>query len=131
MEDAVTLLLLNDPRLAQLVGNRVHWDVAPQGTARPYLILQVASADVDTTMEGRSGLETNRLQMDAYADSSPAAKNVARFAFEALEAARGARHGIHIQGVFLDSRRDLPAGGPAGTVQLFRRSTDILITWRS
>jgi hypothetical protein len=131
MEEALTAILLADARLSQVVGNRVHWDVAPQGAVRPYVILQVVSSSADTTASGRSGMETARVQIDAYGEQKFAVTRIVRFAFEALERARGPRGEVTIQGVFFDSARDLPASGASGAPQLFRRSTDINIIWHS
>lgn len=131
MEAAVTSLLLNDPRLSQLIGDRVYWDIARQAAAKPYLILQAMSPIIDKTMAGRSGLETWRIQADAYAETKFSCVKIARFAFEALEAARGPREGITIQGVFFDSSRDLLAEASTSKAPLFRRSTDIIIIWHS
>lgn len=131
MEEAITAILLGDPRLAQLVGDRVHWDVAPQGLARPYVILAVISTDPATTMEGRSGLETFRVQIDSYSEQKLSTVHIAQAAFEALEKAQGPQGAGTLQRAFLDSKRDISASGAQGAPQLFRRSTDVIIVWHS
>lgn len=131
MEEAITAILLSDARLARDVGSRVHWDVAPQGLARPYVILSVISADPDTTMQGRSGLETFRLQIDSYAEQKLSTVRIAQAAFEALEKAQGPQGAGTLQRAFLDSKRDLPAAGAEGAPHLFRRSTDVIIVWHT
>lgn len=127
MEEAVTAILLADPRLAQAIGDRVHWTMAPQNSARPYLILQLISDQPDQSYQGRTGFEASRLQIDAYTETELTAKAILDFAVVALERARGTFSGHTLQGAILKSRRPLPASGAAGAPPLFRRSADVII----
>lgn len=127
MEEAVTAILLADPRLAQAIGDRVHWSMAPQNAARPYVILQLISDQPDQTFQGRTGFESSRLQIDAYAEKELVAKTILDCAIVALERARGAFSGRTLQGAILQNRRALPASGAAGAQPLFRRSADLII----
>lgn len=127
MEEALTAVLKADAALKLLIADRVHWGRAPQGAPRPYVILQVISADVDQTMEGRNGLERTRLQVDAYSDRALEAKAISARVILALEAARGARGETMLHNVSVDSRRDFQPDGGEGKQPLFRRQTDLMI----
>lgn len=130
MEEAITALLLASPQLKQLVSNRVHWDLAPQGVARPYIILQLVSDVPNQTNEGRSGFEQSRLQIDAYAEQVAQAKAIVSAAAGVLEKTKGNHAGIFLQGAIIDQRRSLPAVTYTAQQPVFRRSADMII-WHS
>lgn len=127
MEEALTAVLLGDAALTLSIGNRLHWGRAPQGAVRPFVILQVISADVDQTMQGRTGLEQVRLQVDAYSDRALEAKAISALVIRALEAARGTHGETMVHSVNVDSRRDLQPDGSEGKQPVFRRQTDLMI----
>lgn len=117
MEEAITKLL------ALVAGGRRFWVRAPQGTARPFVVLNRVSGVHDYHLQGASGYVASRVQVDSYADSYTEAKGVARSAIDALSGHRGGT----IQGIFIDSERDLPAADSGEVNQLFRTSVDFII----
>lgn len=117
MEEAVTELL------ALVAGGRRFWVRAPQGTARPFVVLNRVSGVRDYHLQGASGYVASRVQLDSYADSYAEAKAVAHSAIAAMS---GRRTGS-IQGIFIDSERDLPAADAGEVNQLFRTSVDFII----
>jgi hypothetical protein len=116
-EEAITALL------AGVAGGRRHWGRAPQGVALPYVVMQRISGIRDYVTSGPSGYVQSRVQFDVYAEKYDAAKAVAR----ALVAALSGHSGGTIQGVFIDSERDLPASDTGEVSHLFRVSIDAAI----
>lgn len=131
METAITALLLADARARRLVGDRINWLRAPQkqpvGT---YAVLTIVSSQPDYHMQGPSGLESRRLQVDTYADTFLGAVDASDALLAVIEGYRGTVGGIRLQAGFVDSRRDLPAADAGDVKKLFRRSADIII-WHS
>lgn len=117
MEETITALL------ASVAGGRRYWVRAPQGAARPFLVMQRISKLPDYTFQGPSGYVASRVQIDSYGDTYAAAKAAARDAVTLLSGHRSAT----IQGVFLDMERDLPAEDAGVVTNLFRVSLDFNI----
>lgn len=65
---AVRDALLADPAVVALVGERIYPSVAPQGVARPFVVLTLVSAVPDQTHDGvpATNLEDARVQVRAY-----------------------------------------------------------------
>lgn len=123
MEEAITALL------ASVAGGRRYWVRAPAKNSdgsllsRPYVVIQRIDGLSDYTMAGPSGYVASRLQFDVYADSFGSSIATARALKETLS---GYRSGA-IQGVFIDSERNLPAADAGEVSQLFRISIDAII----
>ncbi|MBY3257066.1 DUF3168 domain-containing protein [Rhizobium laguerreae] len=124
---AIIALLLADARVKAIAGDRVHFVRAPQGLPRPYGLLARASGTTDYTNEGASGLGTARLQLDGYGESYKSANDLLEAMLAVVDGFRGERSGITFKGIFIDSRRDLPASDSGNVTPLFRRSADIII----
>jgi hypothetical protein len=117
MEEALTALL------SGVAGGRRFWLRAPQGTAFPYVVMQRISGVRDYTMNAPSGYVASRVQFDVYAESYGTVKFTARALVDALSGHKGGA----IQGVFIDSERDLPASDTGEVSHLYRVSIDAQI----
>lgn len=117
MEEAITALL------ASVAGGRRYWVRAPQATARPFVVLNRISGVADYHTQGASGYVASRVQADFYGETYDTAKQVARAATAVLSGYRG---GL-IQGIFVDSQRDLPAADAGEVKHLFRISIDFIV----
>jgi Protein of unknown function (DUF3168) len=126
VEEALTALLNSAAPLTALVAGRINWGVKPQGKGVPFVVLQRISGLRDMKMSGPSGLVSSRVQADCYGLTYTSAKNVARAVRDRLSGYRGTVAGRIIQGVFLDSERDIfePAETPD---KLFRTSMDFIL----
>lgn len=127
MEQAITALLLADARVKAIGGNRLNWLRAPQKTPRPYGILSWISGRPDYHALGASGLVNARLQIDAYGETYKQASDLIEVILDLLSGFRGEFSGVRFNGIFIDSRRDLPASDSGDVTPLFRRSADIII----
>lgn len=131
MEEAITAILLADARVRYLAADRLHWGRLPQSASgTPYLILTLISGLPDYTNSGRSGLEQSRVQIDGYAATPLAARDLTDAAVRVLELYRGTVAGIQLQGGFVAGKRDFQPDSPSGKAILYRRSTDFML-WHS
>jgi len=127
MEAALLALLLADARVQAIAGDQVYFVRAPQGKSRPYGLLTVVSGTTDYTNDGTSGLGSARLQIDGYGETYKSARDLVEAILAVLSGFRGERSGVAFKGIFIDSRRDLPASDSGDVTPLFRRSADIII----
>jgi hypothetical protein len=121
MEIAVEEEITN--ALHGVAGGRRFWVRAPQSTALPYVVMQRISGIRDYVTSGPSGYVQSRVQFDVYASTYGTARTTAR----ALVAALSGHSGGTIQGIFIDSERDLPASDTGEVSHLFRVSIDAAI----
>lgn len=117
MEEALTTLL------ASVASGRRYWVRAPQGATLPYVVLNIVSGVRDYHTRGASGYVQSRVQADCYGATYSTSKTTAR----ALRAATSGVRGGNIQGVFIESERDLPAEDAGPVNNLFRTSVDLII----
>lgn len=76
--------------LAPLVGDRIYPDVAPEGTARPYLTYQQVGGKALNYLEGTvPGKRNARMQVNVWADTRLAASELSERAEDALRLAAG------------------------------------------
>ena len=130
MEESLVALLLADAGLTALVGNRVNWNVRPQGNALPAVVLTKVSGVADYTMQGPSTYEQSRVQVDCYASTFLASVTAARAVTAKLSGLRTVQGGTEFLGVFKDSERQSHEEGSGG-VWMHRVSLDFLVHHRS
>ena len=118
-------LLLSDPALVAIFAGRIHWRPAPQGTARPYAVLDEIGTNNEHTMSGPDALNESRVQVSAYADTYAEGLQIKR----AIRAAADGHSGGIFQGIFHAGTRDGSEVG--GSEALGPRSVqiDFLINW--
>lgn len=118
MEEALTALL------ATVAGGRRYWGRKPQDeSSSHYVILRRISGQRDYHMQGSSRYVQSRVQIDVYGETYTTVRNTVK---EIVAILSGYRGGI-IQGIFLDSQRDLPATDAGEVTYLFRTSVDAII----
>jgi len=101
-----TFLLANGA-VAALVVARVYPVKLPQGIDGASLVLNEISGQGDHHMEGASGLVTARMQIGAWATTADAAHGLFLAVKEAIDGYQGLMGSVYVQGVFIDSWRDL------------------------
>jgi len=115
MEEALTALLRP---LAP-----THWSMAPQGSARPFIVLTRVSGGRDYTLDGLSSPRPARVQADVYGDTALSTKALAR---RLVAEVSGRRVGA-ITAIFVDSERDLPGPDATGQATRFRTAIDLMV----
>lgn len=123
MEESLRTLLLGTAGVTAIAGTRIDWGISPQGAALPRLVLTEVGAQADTVHSGPSGLRETRVQIDCWAATFKAAKQLARAVEAALIGRRFTQGTTKFSGAFLDASRsftDTVNGDP-----LFRTSLDV------
>ncbi len=123
MEETLVALLLGSSAITAIAGQRIRFGRADQKDVRPYVVVQKAGNSPNYTMRGPSGYVMTRLQIDSYAETFTQATKLSR----AIKALLGGYSGGTIQGIFIDSERDLPAADAGNVSNLFRTSIDITV----
>lgn len=100
-------LLIADPAVSALVGDRVHALQLPRGGALPALKYQRISGERVRGLSGPHGQAHPRMQIDAYADSHAAAEAVADAVEAALDGYAGPAGAGRIDAASLENVRDL------------------------
>lgn len=111
-------------RLTSVLDCPVAWGAALRDASPPFVVLTQVSGGADYAMEGATGFRQVRVQVDAYATSYGAVEGLAA----TIRTALGGWSSGDIQGVFLDSERDLGPDTDIGEM-LFRRSLDFMISY--
>lgn len=128
MEEALRALLQGSSAVTALVSaDLVNWGPHPQGPVGPYIALLTVSGIEGLTMQGATGMEEFRVQIDCYGPSYSGAKAAAR-------AVKSALHGYRSGGFRLIEHagsRDSREGGSNEAERLFRSSQDFIINWRA
>ena len=106
IESALVKLLLADPAVSSLVGNRIRPLVLPQDEILPALTYQSISGVSAHGHSGKTGKEICRMQFDCYAPGYSTAKNVSKALCNALDGFRGLSDGILIEGIFKENELD-------------------------
>jgi hypothetical protein len=121
--------LLDDPAIAATVGARIYPMVLPQGIVATSIVYTRVSGVGDHTMQGASGLNQPRYQIDAWSGTLDGAFNLADAIKERLDGFAGTvtygdpAQSVVIQGAFFaDEREDYDTGS-----KLYRVSRDYMI----
>lgn len=130
MKAALTALLLADPDLQALVGDRIHWGRAPAHvTAFPYLNLTLVTDPARYTLEGEAEVHATVVQVDGWAQTAVAVEGLRWAVRGLLSGYRGTRDGIRFRGAFVAGSRDLDGRSLGDLDGLFGASVDLNIKW--
>jgi len=125
METTLRGLLVAAPGVG-LPAARICFGAVPQGTAYPYLVLNVISAVQGLTLTAPDGLTVSRVQVDAYALTYDAAFALSRAVMAALH---GASSGS-LRLIVHEATRESREGGTNEADRPFRASLDFMTHWR-
>lgn len=125
MEEVFRALLLNSAAVSARVGGRVDWGARVQGQALPALVLNVVSAAEGLTQQGPDGLQEARVQVDCYALTYGAAKQLSRDVIALLHGYRGGGFGL-VQHI---ATRDSREGGTNEAERPYRVSLEFNTFW--
>jgi hypothetical protein len=84
-ETALAALLAAAPEVLSRVGTRIHPVLAPQDSARPFLVYRVTSRQPFAPMTGTTDMARTRVSITAWADDWRAATELADAVAQALE----------------------------------------------
>lgn len=124
LTQALVARLLAAPAVAAIAGAKVHWSKVPQGTALPYVRLQVVSDPRTQHLKGYDAGRQTRVQADCFAAGYGQARTLALALIEAM-ALPAEIAGVRFGRTRAEGPRDLGEDAPAGFIH--RMSVDLLI----
>lgn len=131
VETATIAYLLGDSAIGALINTRVYPLARPQGSALPAITLTRISGGPLYADDGEVGLLDARLQIDSYAVTYTAAKDLAAAVANRLSAVRDVvQSGVTLLYGMLDSEQDLRESGTDEFEYLYRVRQDFII-WTS
>ena len=74
------------PALAAIAGDRIYRTVAPQGVTKPYAVWAIVTNTPRNSLACAPGIDNARVQVDCYATSQTAARQLCEAAQAAVEA---------------------------------------------
>lgn len=115
MEDDLIALLRTAPAVTALVpATSINWRRHPQGAALPSIVLRVINDRPEYVVSDTTDFSSARVQIDCWALSYGAAKNVSRAVLARLSGYRaGIFHRVHLMGS-RDTHDPEVIGDPAG-----------------
>lgn len=125
MEAALIAKLLASAGVTVLTGTRINWLRRPQAEALPAVVLQRIDGRPDVHHGGRSGLVESRVQVDVWAKSFKAAKDIARAIETAVCAQAFTQGAIRFDVILLVDERD--STEDAQPDNYFRTSLDLMV----
>lgn len=130
MESDLRSLLLANPTLTALVGNKIYWDEIPQTTKRPAIVMYLVSGLAGYHAQGADGLNTTRVQFDCQSLVVSEKWAIARALEDALSGFRGIQGDTQFQGMFKSLERDKAERPATPAATFFVRQLDFEIWWR-
>lgn len=125
METALWDVLHRFEQVFLLVANRIYWDLAPQGVARPYMVLTIVSGADEPHLTGTDGLWDYRVQIDCYGENRPSARALSRAVVSLLNGYSD----DNFRGVFcISTRANTDASGAQKSARI---SHDFTVKWRA
>lgn len=128
MKDDFRSLILSDPGIAALVGDRLAWGERNQAEALPALVANRISLTRNYTHQGRTSLSLARVQLDIYAESEAEAVAIEAAIDTFLQPVAFSVGATDFK-IFEDSRRENWEGTPKDPPRLFRISTDFRVLY--
>lgn len=99
--------LLGNGQVASIVGVRIFPVKMPQGETGDSVVLNEVSGSGDHVMAGASGLATCRMQVASWSRTADGAHSLHLVVKDAIDGYRGPMGDTDVQGVFVDSWRDV------------------------
>jgi hypothetical protein len=127
MEQAIIARLLATAGVTAIAGDRVFPGSRPQASALPAVVFNVVSGAPVYTDDGEAGLAENRIQLDCWASTYTAAKQLAAAVKASLSAFVGDAAGVTFQNILLITERDRREGGSNAPEYLFRTMLEFIV----
>lgn len=125
MQSELRTRLKNDATVSGIVGTRIDWVERPQAKALPAMTLQTISDPRPQHMGGDQATRQTLIQMDSWAESYKAARDLANAGIACLESGADVSS-VRFLRSFVDGDRDLSERTDTQTI--YRVSVDLRIT---
>jgi len=109
IETALMTYLLAQSGITDLVSMRIHFVIAPQAVAKPYIIITKIDSPRDHSHDGGTGLANPRFQLSIFATKYGDAKNIAAAVQSALQGytgTMGGAGGVYVTAVTYEDEND-------------------------
>ncbi len=105
-EKVIFTLLGADAGVAALASHRLYSEVAPQGTAKPFIVLGLIGDKPDYPIDATPGTDpwTGRVQVTCFGATSESSKGLAEAAMTACYKKSGIIGGVQVIAVLVDTR---------------------------
>jgi hypothetical protein len=87
IEQTFNSLLLGTPAIVAIVGSRIHHMERPENETGSAIVFRRISTVPDATLQGDSGLDAVRLQVDCWADTHMTSQSIAALVRSAVKLA--------------------------------------------
>lgn len=108
--------LVNDATVAAIVGTRVYWEVRPQGSSLPAIVMYLIAGERDQHLGGVMATQGNQVQFDCIAVSKSASVDLRQAVIAVIEP-RGTAGATEFQGGNVDLFRALVEDTADGLVR--------------
>ena len=123
LEEALRAYLLGQSAITALVGERIYHGEAPEGAAKPLVVVRRVSTPRDYVQTGPSGLTWPRVQLTIRAARQQEALEVAAALRQALSGYKGPMGAVQVDAVFVVNEFD---GFGFGS-RTYERMMDVII----
>jgi hypothetical protein len=128
---ALRNLILSDPDIISMVGERCYPSILPQGATYPSIVQNLISEDNHMHLRGSSHLARARIQIDCWATTADESVRLSNFVMEKIQGFSGIVlsnnsppvDDVRVQGIFAELARD----GYDSTNKIFTRQRDFMI----
>lgn len=126
VEAAIYALMMASSEISGAADDRIYPLVAPDCVATPYITYQRISGERWNSLAGSVGKAQPRIQIDVWAETYAAAKQLGDAIRRALDGYRGTVGGIRIGALRIESDQDFFENDPVPA--LYRVSMDFRVT---
>lgn len=116
--------LVNDATVGALVSTRIYWELRPQGSALPAIVLTGVSGDRRQHMAGPMATQGNRMQFDCMAISKAQAIDLRAAVIDLVEST-GTAGSTEFQGGFVNLLPARTDDTPDGVIRTERFDANI------
>jgi hypothetical protein len=131
VEKGIIAKLLATSGVTSLCSDRIYPGSVPQADPLPAVVVNKISGAPLYTDDGQAGLQSDRVQVDAWAASFLASKTISDAFKAALSGFSGSAGGVTIEFAMIENERDDREGGSNASEYRFRSSVDFIVWYRT
>lgn len=114
IESSILQLLTNTFTIRNIVDDRIFFQVKPQNEERASIVITLVDKTFPRTFDGTSDYTQGRLQLDCFAQTYRAAKELGQAVREALDNRSNWQMGINLDYIEIESESDIAIAIPTG-----------------
>lgn len=131
IETAIDSLLINNTAITDLIGDKLYSQVREQTDGLPAITYQVISGIRNFDMTGPNGFVVGRIQINCFAATILASRQLAAVVRVALSGFKGGAAGVQIECMLLDDEGDSPAIEPENEqMNVYAKTMDFFVLYK-